>query len=77
MGTGEAGVGGTEEQDGDDSSVECLWCRVEGAGEGGGDGAGVARGEGQEGVVGLKILEVSDLLASSQQLCAEYEALPP
>jgi len=25
----------------------------------------------------LKILEVSDLLASSQQLCAEYEALPP
>jgi hypothetical protein len=52
-------------------SQECLWCRVEGAGEGGGsDGAGVKR------EVVLKIVDVSDLLASSPQLHAQYEALP-
>jgi len=54
-----------------DGCEECLWCRVEGAGEGrGGNGAGV------KGEVMLKIVGISDLLVSSEHLSAEYEALP-
>jgi hypothetical protein len=68
---GKGGDGASVLQGDGDGCEECLWCRVEGAGKGGGgNGAGV------KGEVMLKIVGISDLLASSEHLSAEYEALP-